>query len=1157
MDMWNLPNARIENRLIVIRVVCMSMTTNVLQDMIARCHQRHEQPLQQRKSIVAPLLYKGLPYHFTVYCAHRYPVMLQDLEAAGISFMPIGSAPGNDRPPRGFRGERFSKRQQAKDWETLRWHKSWGIQVYTGTPSARDGAPWHDIDFKYEAICAAPDAVLACVQALVDAVANPLLTMLKSGGLRFSCRIPGYLHPNTMQARLYVHKHTPTSENPYQHDTYLEILGEKGYSCWDARYEILLGDLLDPPLISKEVLFPPIDALRAALHKPIPQSIQHEESILEVPYSLGSGKLDLAKEAFFKRGYTYVRQADGFHYWGIRRGGETDNTEVSLWESEGSVWICASTSDTGLPVEATLITDVWNDTGILPPMPATEPPIDDKVLAVREGKLSPLSIKRPTPVLHKSKPTEKVDETREEISVQMQRALDRNVCVLGFIPDADSEKDGEVESMLRNSGAICLNVPDAKLAAETEQFFQEQNVGSVVRWWDRMYLWDQVKDIPVDVRMATPFQRGNVCEDPERCEAFEKKGGNPSESICPQCRVYTACQEHGYLSQLSTLQTTKAEIFEDHRLFLDPQHTKIAEQILQQRDGTQQLCIINVTREDQLFLECQLSKTTLEKWVVNYQDTALGYFAIALLNATEIRDKSHANSIRRLRTVIQTFKWLEAEIIQQMCHVNVQGRVVTRGVIDPETGEELARFAIEFARGISAYIPLDAAAADRLAAEGLPFFQLDTFLLNEDLKILMPIADAVALGILDVATVENIQEFPTVSSDPNWTFWHQLKRFFAHYTRDADVPMRLEDEGLRFYVPPILHPSIRHLLVTSPVLYGEHLHRTFLNEETEILSTQPVAWVPGNHVFQLRTHVYPRKTILDLYNTWDVFGVSETGQHIFWKIQAEIERDPNVKHGIITHVHTIRYLDNIAKNENVCFLTGFRNREGLETAFQEAEVIWIVGMPEMGPRAIVERTQIFFGNDEEPLSYEIEPESYRYKDERVQSVYEKDITHIFTQVIELAQLNRLETNKKVMLITGLRIPEITDRPETLLFDWEDFEVAGGLDKLAETIATRQRFERKRDNLTDRSSTKEIETVLGCSSRQAFRVLQRLRGRKIVRPPLREQILALLASDGEKKTHQITAAIKGHPKAINTKLTRLVETGEIVKVRRGVYALPKT
>ena len=979
------------------------MTTNALQDLIARCHQRHDKPLQQRKSIVAPLLYERLPYHFTVYCAHRYPVMLQDLEAADISFMPIGQLPGNDRPPRSFGGERFLKRQQTKDWEILRWHKSWGIQVYTGIPSARDGAPWHDISFKYEAICAAPDAVFACVQALVDAVANPLLTMSKSGGLRFSCRIPGYLHPNTQQAWLYVHKHAPTSENPHQHAAYLEILGEKGYSCWDARYEILLGDLLDPPVISKEVLFPAIDALRAALHKPIPQNVQHEESIPDAPHSLGSDKLDLAKEAFFKRGFSYVRQENGIHYWN-RQGVETGNTEVLLWESEGSVWICASTSDTGLPVEATLITDVWNDTGILPPIPATGLPLDDKVLAIREGKLSPLAIKRPTPVLDKLRPIQKIDETHEEIWVQMQRALERRVRVLGFMPAVDSEKDGEVASLLRHNGAICLNVPDAELASGMEQFFQKQNVGSV------------------------------------------------------------------------------AQILQDHRLFLDPHYAKIAEEILEVRDGTQQLCIINVTREDQLFLECELSKTTLEEWVVNYQGSALGNFATALLNATEIRDKSHANSIRRLRTVIQTFEWLEEEIIQQMCHLNVQGR-----------------------------------------------------------------------GVAREATVENIEEFPTVSSDPNWTFWHQLKRFFAHYTRDADAPMRWENKVLRFYVPPVLHPSIRHLLVTSPALYAEHLRRAFLDDAPEILPAQRVAWAPGNCVFQIRTDIYPRRTILDLNNTWDVFGMSETGQHIFSRIQTEIERDPNVKHGIIAHIHTVKQLNNIAKNENVCFLTGFRNREGLATAFQEAEVIWIVGMPEMGPRAILERTQILFGNDEEPLSYEMDLESYRYKDARVQSVYEKDIVPIFTQVIELAQLNRL-ANKKVMLITGLRIPDITDRPETLLFDWEDLEVAGGLDKLSEAIATRQRFESERDTLTAESSRKEVERVLGCSPRQASRVLQRLRGRKIVRAPLREQILALLA-DGEKKTPQLTAAIKGHPKAINTKLTHLVNAGEIVKVRRGVYRLP--
>ena len=672
---------------------------------------------------------------------------------------------------------------------------------------------------------------------------------------------------------------------------------------------------------------------------------------------------------------------DGLHYWS-RRDGKVD-TQVSLWESEGNVWICASTANTGLPVEATLITDVWNDTGILPPIPKTGLPIDDKVLTARSGELSPLGIKRPTPVLHKLEPTKKIDETRKEIWGQMQRALDSRVSALKFIPDADSEKNAEVESMLRNSGAICLNVSDAE----------------------------------------------------------------------------------------PTLQTSKAQIFQNHRLFLDPQYAKMAEQILEQRNGTQQLCIINVTREDELFLECELSNTTLEKWVVDWKGHALGNFATALLNALEIRDKSHGNSIKRLRTVIQTYKWIEEEIIRQMCHV-----------------------------------------------------------------------------------VENIQELPTVYSDPNWTFWHQIKRFFAHYTRDADAPMRWEDKVLRFWVPPMLHPSIRHLLVTSPALYDEHLRRAFLDQKTEILPIQPREWVPGTSIFQIRTNIYQRKTILNLYNTWDVFGVSEAGQRIFSCIQTEIERDPNVKHGIITHVHTIRYLDNIAKNENVCFLTGFRNREGLETDFQEAQVIWIVGMPEMGPRAILERTQILFGNDEEPLSYDTEPKSCRYKDERVQSIYEKDIVHIFTQVIEMAQLNRF-ANKKIMLITSLRIPEITDRPETLLFDWEDLEVAGRLDKLAEAIATRQRFEKERDNLTAESSTKEVERVLGCSTRQAQRVLQKLRGGKLARVPFRKQIIALLAN-GEKKTPEIVEAIQGHPKAINTELTRLVNTGEIVKIKRGLYTLPE-
>ena len=112
---------------------------------------------------------------------------------------------------------------------------------------------------------------------------------------------------------------------------------------------------------------------------------------------------------------------------------------------------------------------------------------------------------------------------------------------------------------------------------------------------------------------------------------------------------------------------------------------------------------------------------------MNWQESALGNFAKMLLNAVEIRDKSHADAVKRIRTAVQTFEWQEEEIISQMHQVNIQGTVVARGTIDTETGKELARFTIEFEGGASAYIPLDTHAADRIRAKGMSCFSLSSF----------------------------------------------------------------------------------------------------------------------------------------------------------------------------------------------------------------------------------------------------------------------------------------------------------------------------------------------------------------------------------------------------------------------------------------------
>ena len=1131
----------------------MLVTTNILTDIIQRCHQRREKPLRQRRTIVTPAPYTVYPFQFNVYCAHRCPVLLNDLEEADISFMPIGRAPEYDRGPRDFGGTRFLERQGTADWRMRLWRASWGMGVYTGTPSKRDGASWHDIDFKYEALCAAPDATLACIEALVNAVRNPLLTLSKSGGLRFSCRVLDYLHPSTQETQQYIYKHNPTLEDRYHRDVFLEVLGEEGLSCWDARYEILLGNLLEPPVISQEVLFAPIDVLRAVFHEPVPSGENGVKSVATAPPTLGSYNLELAKEAFLKRGFSYAGRENISHLWTQHADPEQD-VQVSLWEDEGIVWVCAATPHAGLPTTSTPITDIWDDTGILqPPHPAGSP-VSDKILDVREGKLSPLAIKRPSPILQKPESPEKVEVPLEKYTAQIQDVLDRNTPILGFTTETGFSENSQIESYLLKRGMLCLNRRSPQRAYASEKYFQAEKVPSVVRWKPRMYLWEQAKDIPVDVRMETPFQQGNVCEDPERCVSLEEKGGNPSESICPECPVYTQCQQEGYLSQFSRFQDAEVQIAAIPQLFFNPQYAEMLDGFLHPSGETERFCMIDAVEVHELFLNCHLSKEILEAWTVDWQGQVLGNFANFLLNNLELKDQPDSGIVKRVRSAIQAFEQQAEEIARQMCLVNVLGKVVPRGVVDSETGEELARFSIEFQNGAAAYIPVNDKTTDKLATQRLPFFPLDSFVLNERMRIPMSITQAIKLGVLDTTTVENIQGFPTVCRDSTWTFWHQLKRFFAHYTRDADAPMFWDREVLRFWVPPVLHQSVNPLMLVSSTPLEHHLRAAFPDQDIEGVHTEPAAWLQGNQVFQIRTGTYPIETILDYDKAWNGVSLSKIGRDLFLGIHAEIERDPNVKHVIITYRTLTQYLKDILADQNACGIIDFKYTGELESTFEDAQTIWIVGTPRWGQSTFWRRSQMLFGNHETPLSYDEESGAYAYKDERVQSVYEQNVVGLLKKIVGQTGLHR-SSGKRIVLVSSVPLPGITDRPETLLFDWEDFLVAGTLDGLPEVIATRQHFEIERDNLTANASRTEVERVLGCSPRQANRVLKKLRGGRNLRVPFREQTLSLLAN-GEKTTAELVHAIEGHPKAINSELTRLVKAGEIRKVRRGLYALPQ-
>ncbi len=588
-------------------------------------------------------------------------------------------------------------------------------------------------------------------------------------------------------------------------------------------------------------------------------------------------------------------------------------------------------------------------------------------------------------------------------------------------------------------------------------------------------------------------------------------------------------------------------------LFYNPQYSAVMTEIFGQMDNSKRTYISGVLNSQANFIRCELSVDLLKEWIQNWRGDSLGNFANFLLNALEFNGRFDDDSVRRIRSVVHAFRLQEKEIIKQMCAINVQSKVIERGYVDPDTAQELAQFTIEFEGGVEAYIPIDDKAADILKAKNLSFFLPKSYIVNEYMKIPVDMEKAIQLGILKTETVEDINNFPTVCSNPNWTKWHELIRFFEYYTRDEDTRVQWDKQVFEFWVPPALHPTIKRLLVTTRSITGEHLRRTFPYEVSEVRHIENQSFHKGNQIFQIRTGIYARETILAYNGNWDVVGVRETGLRFLAGIFAEINKDTSVSHAIISEVATYNQMSEIVDTDNVHFLRHSINVTGWETILEKVQVIWIVGAPHPPQSMIWRQAQKYFGNDRQPLLYEKDLETGLYKDDRLQSIYEQNIAAILRSIINRIGLYHL-SDKTVVLMSGIELPGITDNVNTLLFDWEDFEVAGGLDKLPEVIATRQHFETERDNLTGRSDREKVEHILGCSSRQANRYLKKLRGGAPLRVPFRTQILSLL-DEGDKKTAEFVKSIEGNPEAIKNELKRLIERGEIVRVQRGVYSTP--
>ena len=230
--------------------------------------------------------------------------------------------------------------------------------------------------------------------------------------------------------------------------------------------------------------------------------------------------------------------------------------------------------------------------------------MNENILAVRRGELSPIGIKRPRPFLEKVERPETPDE--RDLSEGKER-------ILGLITGSIStEKKREIERTFLDTRPICINSNTAPEAEEAERYYEHQGI-TVGRWKPRNYRWEQVKEIPLAETDAESFcARGTSAKMPKDVMRWSRRGGNPNKNICPSCPVYDACQARGYLSQFETLKEKRVIVSDIPNLFLDRRYAAFVDAL----SVPNRICIINDSESQlaKLFSEYHLSIEILEGW---------------------------------------------------------------------------------------------------------------------------------------------------------------------------------------------------------------------------------------------------------------------------------------------------------------------------------------------------------------------------------------------------------------------------------------------------------------------------------------------------------------------------------------------------------------
>ena len=529
------------------------------------------------------------------------------------------------------------------------------------------------------------------------------------------------------------------------------------------------------------------------------------------------------------------------------------------------------------------------------------------------------------------------------------------------------------------------------------------------------------------------FPHEKPCMFPDEYNALSEKGRNPIKTLCDNCPFRAECDEYGYRSQEEEAKKYDVIVGAHKDLLMNPTYRKVAERLLpSDKDG---LTVVDEFNIIDAFNKVEITQSRLETLRDMWHDTPLGTFAKQILDACVVQNATFTGVSYAVKMLAD---YERDEIIQRL------------GQLRTEDGAILD--------------------ADQLQDSERKTGQ--------------------------TSSLENIKKLPVLEPDAEWNMLTKLELFFDTYHHAETAPIEWKDNTLTFHVPPLPMFTKCRVIMMSATLNETFFRQVFRARQekrgdVDFLNLVNTEWHPNAQVFQLRTNRNPRRTLLegeqDDKGHWHYTSkLTQTGQAYIDKIKTAIVNSDR-KCGFIAHKA-------IADNHtaDIDAATGhFGGLVGLNEHFHRNEDdgidLHILGTPNVGQEALETACKLLMGMTDQPLDFTRNNDG-TFNDPNVQTVTDAIVQDEMTQSVGRGGL--VKNPSKAVIWSSYDLPSITHRGQTILFDENDWELAGGnLDALPEIVAEREKTEKALAEAIEKGDVEQVADLKNVSKGHARKLTQ--------------------------------------------------------------------